>query len=92
MTRDVVIADRRVAASFWVRPFDEVLAAAHGGVDGLRAETQVTDDKGRWPICKDALMGRTGEAILIRQAGSGSCELYQQGWVDETFVPRYVTG
>lgn len=89
-TREVVIVHRSVAEQFWHKTFDEVLAAAKSGAEGMRVDTQVSDFRGRWPIDEDMLADRSDEAILIRR-GVG-CELYQQGWTEPGFRAPYLIG
>lgn len=88
--REAVVVTRAVAAQYWLRPFDEVLALARTGTDGLLAVEQEAVD-GRWPVDKRAYENKTDTAILIRSE-MGNCELYQQGWIDGTFVPPYTVG
>lgn len=80
MTRNTVIATRAVAAQHWMRQFDEVLADAKAGTDGLTPGTQTADKSDCWPIDLDVAEGRHAVAILIKHARSGGCGLYQQGW------------
>lgn len=86
--RECVFADRAVAAANWLRPFDDVLADAKAGAPGLKAGVQESDGFGRFTIDKSVYVNQ--QALLIRM-DSGSCELWQQGWDDESFVPRYAT-
>ena len=72
--RNVVRASRVVAKAYWLRPFEEVLAAARSGEDGLRAEVQVANTNGYWPMDN-----KSDEATLI-ESPRGHCELFQQGW------------
>jgi len=73
-SRTVIRADRAVAAQWWTKPWTEVLAAAEAGTEGLRVDSQQSDDAGFWK-----LDNVSGQATLI-PGERGCCELWQQGW------------
>lgn len=72
-----VVATREAYQKYWDVTFDELLALAEGGTDGL----EIGEYKDSTPqIDRDVSGGRKPVAVLIRCQRNGLCELYQQGW------------